>query len=62
MIIKAGVIGVAMLCTSLAFADEGSESATVQLNGGSMALGVDANWGGGPSREGMRPSSAWRGR
>src|SRR2546425_10386774 len=43
--VKAGVMVAAMFCTSLALAEDGAESVTVKLSGGSTAVGVGANWG-----------------
>src|SRR5207247_245100 len=45
--VKAGVMVAAMFCTSLALAEDGAESVTVKLSGGSTAVGVGANWGDG---------------
>ena len=45
--VKIGVMVAAMLCTSLALADDTAESVTVKLSGGSTAVGVGANWGDG---------------
>src|SRR5207244_6108594 len=45
--VKAGVMVAAMFCTSLARAEDGAESVTVKLSGGSTAVGVGANWGDG---------------
>src|SRR6266403_5110926 len=46
--VKAGVmVAAAMFCTSLALAEDGAESVTVKLSGGSTAVGVGANWGDG---------------
>jgi len=41
---KASVVAVAMLYTSLAFAENSTEP-TVKLSGGSTAVGIGANWG-----------------
>jgi len=45
MNMKAGVIAAALLCASLALAEDSAESVTVKLHGGSTAAGVGVNWG-----------------
>jgi hypothetical protein len=47
MNVKAGVMVAAMMCTSLALAEDTVESVSVKLSGGSTGVGVGANWGGG---------------